>query len=179
MPLTRQQKEQRVADMKTHVASAVSAVFVTFDAINVTDMMELRNQLAAAGNQMQVIPKRLLKLVMVKAKIDFDPTQHENQMAVVWGDDAVSPAKVLKEFTKQHQTMRLISGTLEDKLLSETEVNALANIPSRDQLLGQLANVLSGSSRGLVMALAGVPRNTVYALRAIADNKANSPVFKH
>ena len=56
-------------------------------------------------------------------------------------------------------------------MLSVEEVSALAKLPSRQELLGLLVNVISGPARGLVTVFSGVQRNTVNVLKAIADQK--------
>ncbi len=171
MALTREQKEQTIADMQGAVSEAVSTVFVSFDGLSLEDMGELRNQLFEAGMSMRVVPKRLLRLAMQNAKLDFDPTAHEGQVAVVWGADPVAPAKVIHTFAKSNENIQLLSGVLEGSTIEFAQVEALAKLPSRQELLGQLVGVLSGPMRGFAGVLSGVPRATVYVLKAIAEKK--------
>lgn len=174
MSLTRQQKEQHVKEVSQSLMSATSVVFISYDKLNVAAVNELRDNLHAAGGAMRVVPKRLLQLALKSAKINFDPTAHQGQLAVAWGEDAVAPAKVLNTFAKQNTgIMTLLAGTLEGNDLTLDEVTALAELPGRDQLLGQLLSVLSGPARGLVTVLTGVQRDTVNVLKAIADQKGS------
>jgi large subunit ribosomal protein L10 len=172
MSLTRQQKEQSITETQKSISSATSVVFISYDGLTVDEANELRTSLHEAGGGMRVIPKRLLKIVLSNEKLDFDPKEHEGQIAVVWGEDAVAPAKVLNEFAKDHDSIKLLAGALEGNILSLEEVTALAKLPSREELLGQLVGALSGSARGLVSVLSGVQRNTVQVLKAIADQKS-------
>lgn len=172
MALTRQQKEQTVSEVSQNVSEAKAAVFVAFNGISLADIMTLRDKLHEAGCKMQVVPKRLLKLAMQNAKVEFDPTEAKGQVALAWGTDAVAPAKVLHEFVKtQEEKMRLLSGVLEGNTLSFEQVSALAKLPSREQLLAQLVGVLSGPMRGFAGVLSGVPRASVYVLQAIKEQK--------
>lgn len=153
----------------------MSVVFVSYDNLNVEEIGELRASLHKAGGGMRVIPKRLLKIALSNIKLDFDPTAQEGQLAVVWGDDAVAPAKTLNEFAQGHEEkIHLLAGTLEGGILSLEEVTALAKLPSRQELIGQLVSVIAGPARGLVTVLSGVQRNTVQVLKAIADQKQNT-----
>lgn len=173
MSLTRQQKEKRVSETQKNIASATSVVFISHDRLTVDEANELRTALHAEGGGMRVIPKRLLKIVLSNTKLGFDPKEHAGQIAVVWGDDAVAPAKVLKTFAEEHEEkIRLLAGTLAGNMLSLEEVTALSELPSRAELLGQLVGVLSGSARGFVLVLSGVQRNTVQVLKAMADQKS-------
>lgn len=172
MPLTRQQKEQRVATMIETISRATSVVFMSFDELTVDAAETLRDKLFVDGSQMQVIPKRLLRLVLKQLKLEqLDPVAQAGQVAVIWGSDAVAPAKALYEFTKEHENVRLLAGVLEDGFLSLSEVTSLAQLPSRQQLLGQLLSVLVGPLRGFQGVLSGVQRQMVYVLTAIADQK--------
>ncbi len=172
MPLTRQQKEEKVATTAQDLQGAASCVFIAYNGLNVDDMEELRDKLNESGARVRVLPKRLLRLVLKNLNLDFDPTQIEGQIAVAWGNDVVAPAKVLHDFAKTRaDIMRLVGGAMEGTLLQQAQVIALAQLPSKDQLRGQLLSVLVGPARGLVMTLSGVQRNFVYALQAVADKK--------
>lgn len=175
MPLTRTQKEQAVKDIGDALPQAVSVVFVGFNGLTVTDVNDLRRKLFEAGAKMRVMPKRLLKIALKNTKLDYDPATHDGQMAVVWGSDAVSPAKIMYDFTRQKKdVLRLLAGVLEGNVLSLEAVTSLAQLPSREQLLAQLVGVLAGPIRGFAGALSGVPRSLVYVLQAVKGNKPNS-----
>ena len=171
MPLTRQQKETRVSEVGDTISASAGTVFLAYDALNVVDVNELRTKLYEAGCEMRVVPKRLLKIALAGANMTFNPMEHEGQMAVISGKDGVSPAKVLFAFAKGKEKLRLVAGILEGKEITSAEITALAKLPGRQELLGQLVGVLSGPMRGMVQVLSGVPRATVYVLQAIADQK--------
>jgi len=172
MSLTKQQKENTVKQTQEDLNEAVSSVFVSYNQLTVEEINELRDSLHSTGGSMRVIPKRLLKIVLHNIKLDFDPTELAGQFAVVWGTDAVAPAKTLNDFAKKHEDkITMMAGSLEGNLLSLEEVKSLAALPTRDQLLGQLLSVFTGPTRGLVTVMSGVQRNTVQVLQAIADQK--------
>lgn len=171
MALTREQKEQRVIEVSDALSTAASVAFMAFDKFNVDDMEDLRDQLFAAGVRLRVMPKRLLKLVADKLKLAFDPRDIEGQVAVLWGADPVAPAKVLYTFARKHDMVQLAAGVLDGRFLSQEEVTALAQLPGRDELRGQLVSVIAGPIKGFVTVLTGAQRNFVYALSAIRDQK--------
>lgn len=171
MPLTRQQKETRVQEVGSDVAGASGVVFLAYDALTIADSNELRNRLFEANCSMKVIPKRLLKIALAGADVSFNPMEHEGQMAIIFGKDAVAPAKVLSAFAKGKQNLRLVAGVLDGRLIASSEVAQLASLPGKQELLGQLVGVLSGPMRGFAQVLSGVPASAVYVLQAIADQK--------
>lgn len=172
MALTRQQKEARVSQVSTDLKSATSVVFVAYDGLTVDNLEELRDQLFTSQSRLRIVPKRLLKLALKEAAVDFDPSAQSGQLAIVWGSDPVAPAKALHTFAKKNNKAKLVAGVLEGVTLSQEQITALALLPSREQLLGQLVSVLSGPARGLVQVLSGVPRSFVYALKAMSDKKS-------
>ena len=173
MALTRQAKEDIIAQTQNKLSSAISFVLITFDQLTVVEVNSLRDQLHAVGGRMRIVPKRLLKIIFQQIKLDFDPLILPVQVAVAWADDAVAPAKILNDFAKKNKDkIQLMTGSLDGNLLTIEQVKALATLPSRDQLLGQLCSVLAGPVRGLVTVLSGAQRNLVQVLQALADKKA-------
>ncbi|MEX1111833.1 MAG: 50S ribosomal protein L10 [Candidatus Andersenbacteria bacterium] len=171
MSLTRQQKEEAVQLVEQDITGATAVVFMSYNGLALADVNELRNKLYEAGCSMRVVPKRLLRIATQQANLEFDPTVHDGQIAVIWGSDAVAPAKVLAEFAKGRETVQLRAGVLEGSDISFEQVQALANLPTREQLLGQLVGTLAAPVTGLARVLSGVQRQTVYVLQAIADQK--------
>lgn len=175
MPLTRKQKKHSVNKVQESISAAASVVFLAYNGLTVEEVNELRSNLHAAGGGMRVVPKRLLKIALRNIKLDFNPTEHAGQLAVVWGDDAVAPAKTLNAFVQKHQKkIRFLAGTLAGNMLSLEEVTSLSKLPSRDELLANLVSIIADPTRGLVTVLSGVPRHAVQVLKAIADQKQNA-----
>ena len=172
MSLTKEQKKDTIEQVEKSLKDAVSVAFVSFDGLTIKEVNDLRAQLFEVGSKMRVIPKRLLKLVMGNLKLEFDPKAHSGQVAVIWGDDAVAPAKAVHTFAKTSEHLTLIGGALEGKDLSQEQISALASLPSKQELLGQLVGTIAGPMRGMVTVFSGVQRSTVQVLKAIADSKS-------
>lgn len=171
MGLTRQQKENVVQEMEQSVTGAIASVFVSFNGLTLGEVNELRDALYEAGCSMRVVPKRLLRISLQNAKLDFDPTEYEGQVAVVSGSDAVAPAKILNKFVKGRENIELRAGVLEGGVISLDQVKALATLPSREEMLAKLVGTLAAPMSGLVGVFSGVQRQTVYVLQAIAEQK--------
>jgi len=174
MALTREQKEQTVADATEALSGALSYVFVAYDALSVADVEDLRQKMDAEDVSLRVLPKRLLRIVLQNLELPFDPTEAEGQLAVAWSNDPVAPARILDEFIQNHDNLRLVAGAMEGSLLSFEEVQALAKLPSREQLLGQLVGTLAAPMSGAVRVLSGVQRSAVYVLTAIKEQKESN-----
>ena len=175
MALTRQQKETKVTEAESHLKSAQAVVFMAYNGLGVKDSEELRSQLFAAGVRMRVIPKRLLNLAAKRLEIELQCVGQEGQIAFLWSDtDVIAPAKILRKFAKTHDSVKLVEGIMEGRVLNTAEVEALAELPGLDELRAKLVGTIANPMRGFVMVLSGTQRNLVYALKAIADSKSAS-----
>lgn len=175
MPLTRKQKEEVIVGTQEAIKSANAMAMVSYNGLTVEESSELRSTLAEAGGQMRVVPKRLLKIVFDNINFDIDPTTMDGQIALAWADDPVAPAKVLNDFAKKSDDrVKLMAGSLEGNVLTMLEVQSLASLPTREQLLGQLVSVLAGPLQGTVRVLCGAQTNMVQVLQAIADKKQDN-----
>ena len=86
-------------------------------------------------------------------------------------EDPVSPAKALVEFAKQNEVFELKAGVLDGKLLAIDDIKALAELPSREELLAKMLGSMSAPATNFVGVLAAVPRSLVQVLAAIKDQK--------
>jgi large subunit ribosomal protein L10 len=86
-------------------------------------------------------------------------------------DDPVAPAKALVEFAKLNNIFELKAGMLDGKLLAVSDIKALAELPSRDELIAKMLGSMSAPATNFVGVLAAVPRAFVLALAAIKDQK--------
>ena len=94
---------------------------------------------------------------------------------VVSFDDAVAPAKALEEFSKSGATKnpQVICGVVEGKKISPEQVKALADLPSKEELISRMLAVMNGPTTQFVGALGGVLRKLVGTLEAIKEKKAS------
>lgn len=171
--ITRLQKQQLVESLSKKLSEAKSAVFSDFSGIKVEDINNLRKKLREAGIEYQVAKKNLLKLSFEKAGFkDFPFSNYKGQvsLAVSRGDE-IAPAKILKNFSKTHETFKMLGGILEAKFINSEEVNNLARLPSKEEMLARLAFSVSYPLSGLVGVLQGNIRNLVFVLQNLKANK--------
>ncbi|MEK7192660.1 MAG: 50S ribosomal protein L10 [Patescibacteria group bacterium] len=168
MAITRNKKVEIVEELERELPKAGSVVFANFHGLSVADSTKLRNILKANGARFKVMKKSLLRRALKSLSLAGDEPKMDGEVGIAYSTDAVISAKELASFAKAHkEKFSLLGGVLEGRYLSVLEVNALANVPSRDELLSKLVYVLSGPSRGFVRVLAGVPEAFVRVLDAM------------
>ncbi|NLW55357.1 MAG: 50S ribosomal protein L10 [Firmicutes bacterium] len=171
--MARPEKEAMVAEVHEKLTKSQSVVLVDFRGLTVQEATELRKNLRSAGVELKVVKNTLTRLAAQKAELTELQPYLEGPTALAFGyEDPVAPAKILAEFARDHKKLELKGGVLEGRVIDQAEVKALAELPSREVLLGQLAGLLQAPVRNLVNVLSAPIRNTVYVLEAIRQKQA-------
>ncbi|MBR1671743.1 MAG: 50S ribosomal protein L10 [Fretibacterium sp.] len=163
-------------DLLKEKLSRSSAVFVgEYRGMTVAQSTALRSRVRAAGGELKVAKNTLFAIAMKEAGLEALPesmTTGPNIYALCY-DDPVAVAKVLKEYaTDKTQKAFLLKGGLLDKtLLDLNQLYALADLPSKDVLRGQVVRTIAAPISGLVNVLSGTMRGLVTCLAQIRDKK--------
>lgn len=172
--LTKSQKIELVKKLTEKIKVAKSAVFVDYKGLKVKDSTELKKSLRAEGVEYIVVRKTLLDIALKNAGIEGVSVKGmEGQVAIsISNVDEVAAAKIIDIFAKTNENVKFLGGVLGNQVLSAAEVKALAKIPSKEQLLGQLVGTLNAPISGFVNVLAGNLRGLVQVLNAVKEQKA-------
>jgi len=169
---TKEQKKEIVKNLAVKIESSKGVVFSDFKGLSVKDMTELRKNLRADGTEMKVLKKTLITLALKDAGIEFDATKLEGQIAIAVSDqDEVMPARVIAKFAKANENLKIAGGLLGKEILSKEEVEDLAKLPSKEELLAKLVGSINAPVSGFVNVLAGNLRGLVNVFKAIAEKK--------
>ena len=173
--LTKSQKQEIAKELKGNIKSSKTCVVCDFKGLTVEELTEIRGQLREFGAEMKVIKKTLMQIALKEAKVDLDVRKMEGQLAIVFGgEDEVSSPKVLNDFAKDNEKLRILGGVLEQKGITEVEVKNLANLPSKQELLAKVVGSIKAPINGFVGVLSGNLRKFIYALNAIKESKKNA-----
>lgn len=171
--MNRDNKEQVVAELAEKLASAKAAFLADYRGLNVEQVNKLRSELRGAGVEYRVVKNTLLRLASKGTGAEcLDPYLEGPTAIAIAGQDPVAPAKILSEFAKTNAKFELKGGALEGKALSVEDIKALADLPSREQLLAMMLGSLNAPVSNFVGVLAAIPRSLVQVLAAIQDKKA-------
>jgi len=172
--LTRNQKQELVKELTEKIKAAKSAVFVDFKGLKVKDATILKKSLREAGVSYVVVRKTLIDIALKNAGVEgASIAKMEGQIALsLSNQDEVSAAKIIDTFAKTNENVKMLGGVLGTQLMSMAEVKALAKVPSKEQLLGQLVGTLNAPVSGFVNVLAGNLRGLVQVLNAVKEQKA-------
>lgn len=173
MPKTKQQKQATISSLTEGLKQSKSAVFANFQGLKVSEAEELRKTCRKEGIKVLAAKKTLLKRACQEAALDnINPEVFAGGVASFFGADEVAPAKLVFNFAKTHEVVKLFGGVLEGKFIDEAMVKSLALLPGKTELLGKMVGTLQAPISGFVNVLAGSLRNFVSVLSNIQKAKA-------
>lgn len=165
--LDRRTKEQIVAELHEKLSRAKIAILADYRGIKVKEFDELRNELRKSGSEVRVVKNNLLNLAIKETDFEGLEGHLKGPRALVLNfGDVVAPTKALVEFAKKNAALEIKGGVLEGSTLDKAQLAALAELPSREVLLGKLLSLFVAVPTQLVTVLSGVPRGFVQVLNA-------------
>jgi large subunit ribosomal protein L10 len=172
--LDRRAKEQIISELQEKLKEAKLGVLTTFNAMNVVKMEALRNALRKSNAELKVVKNTLLGIASKETGFSILADHFKWPVAIVLSyKDPVEPTKVLIDFAKKNPELEIKVGVLDGKLLTKSDLTVLAELPSREVLLGKLVSVMAAVPTSFVTVLSGVPRSFVQVLNAYSDKKKN------
>lgn len=170
--MDRKTKEQVVSELHEKLKEAKLGVLTSFSKMNVKKMEALRNALRKSSAEVKVVKNTLLGIASKETGFSVLAEHFQWPIAMVLSyKDPVEPTKVLIDFAKKNPELEIKIGALDGKLLTKGDLTALAELPSREVLLGKLVSVMAAVPTSLVTVLSGVQRNFVQLLNAYGEKK--------
>ncbi len=171
--MARPEKEAAVAEVKERLLRARAVILTDYRGLNVGELTDLRRRLREVGVEYKVVKNTLATLAVREAAVQEIEPYLTGPVAMAFGyDDPAVPAKILAGFAKEHKNLEMKAGVLEGRVIDQAQVKALADLPSREQLLAMVAGVFQAPFRGLVTVLSGPMRNLAYGLEALRKQRA-------
>lgn len=170
--MARPEKVAVVTEIKEKLSRSQGTILTDYRGLNVAQATELRKRLREAGVEYKVVKNTLTILAAREGGFEDIVSLLTGPTAIAFGyDDPVAPAKVISQFAKENQDLEIKGGLLDGKMLDVEGVKALAELPSRDEMLAQVARAFQAPISGLVNVLQGTIRNFVYVLDAVREQK--------
>lgn len=148
--------------LKTKLKDAKSIVFADASGLSVNLQRELRQAVKLAGGELIVVKNTLLQLALGIKELLPGPT-----ITLLAYEDEIAPMKALAEFAKAHELPKIKAGFLAKEPLTKDQVEVLANLPTKIELLAKTVGSLKSPLSGIVNVLAANIRKLVYVLKAV------------
>ncbi len=161
-----------VNEVKDRLAGADGAVLTEYRGLSVAELAELRRELAAAGGDYKIYKNTLVRLAIAdgpQAPI-HDLLTGPTAIAFVQGDVS-AVAKALRDFARNNPSLVVKGGIVGTGVLTASDINVLADLPSRDTLLAQFAGALAAPLQQLAGLVQALPRNLAYGISALIEQR--------
>jgi large subunit ribosomal protein L10 len=175
--LNRKEKVQVVSDLGERVKGFQAVVLTNYRGLNVEQINHLRQRLREEKISYHVVKNTLMKRASRGTDLEKLDNYFEGPtaMAISYGDPVLL-AKILSEFVKTQPTLEIKVGLIQGKVTSPEEVKALATMPSREVLLGQVLGEIQGTASQLGAVIYNAIQQALGIIQARADQLENSSV---
>jgi len=166
-----QEKVKIVDQIKQDLTDCTAVWVVDYRGLSVKQAEDLRRKIAAEGAQYKIYKNTFTIRALQDLELPEMGSILEGPSGFVFtGEDPVAAAKILKQFAKENKQLSVKGGLFEGKILSDKEVIAVADMPSREELIGQVIGMLSNPLHEVIATLDG--SNVLYGLLDAIEEKA-------
>lgn len=152
-----QAKQEAVDAVTAKLRESATTVVTDYRGLNVGQVTELRKQLREAGVEFQVLKNSIVRRATAAAELtELDEVLTGPTAIAFSAEDAVAPAKIISEFAKQNDALKVKGGVVEGRVVGVDQIKALADLPSREGLLSMLLSVLQAPVRNFALAVKAV-----------------------
>src|SRR5437762_10287610 len=169
---TREEKSQEVSELTEQIGKASNAFLIDFKGITVPQVTELRKQVRQANSGYVVVKNTLALIALKDSPIINMKEQFTGPTAIAFNaTDAVVLAKALTKFAKDVPAVSFKGALLNGQVVPASEIQNIANLPSREELVAKLLYLMQAPIRGLVTVLQANIRNLAVVIDQIAKQK--------
>jgi large subunit ribosomal protein L10 len=173
---TREQKQKDLDALIEQFKNARAAMLVGFKGMTVPKDQELRNQLREAGISYAVVKNTLARKAAEGTVLEQASDQFKGVTAVALSNsDPVALSKAISKFTKANPDVFSFKvGIVEGSVVALKDVEAIASLPSREELISKVLFLINAQAQRLVTVLSAVPRNLAIVVKQIGEQKSEA-----
>lgn len=169
---TREQKDQEIAALKEEFQQSGHALVISFQGLAVEKDWEMRNALRAANLNYRVIKNTIGRQAVAGTPLEPLKDSFVGMSAIAYSpNDPVGLAKVLSKFAKESDKIKFKAGVVEGRAIAVKDIDALASMPSKEELISKLMFVLNSGAQRIATVINAVPRNLAVVVDQIAKQK--------
>jgi large subunit ribosomal protein L10 len=173
MALTKAKKKEHVEKLSGELSQAGSAIVATFVKLTVAQDFELRKTVRGAGGRYKVVKNTLVERAAKGTKLEGALKDLAGVTSIAYtGGDPVALAKALQKYMKENPEFTVKAGILEGRVLNVKEVDALATMPSRGELMSKLLFLINSPAQRLATVIGATGRDlAVVVNQGVKENK--------
>ncbi|MGP1383586.1 MAG: 50S ribosomal protein L10 [Thainema sp.] len=171
MGRTLENKKAIVADLKQSLSETQLAVVIDFKGLSVAEISDLRNRLREVDATCKVTKNTLMRIA-VEGDDNWQPIQEflkESSAFLLAKDDLSGAVKAYQAFQKASKKTVLRGGVMDGRVLSDAEVKAIGDLPSKEELIAQIAGALNAVATKLAVGINEVPASIARGIKAVSE----------
>ena len=171
--MNRTEKEQLVAELRSDLAQAKSVVLTSHVGIDANSVSDLRASYRKEGVNYKVVKNTLVKLAIQDTDMHVITDMFRGPVAIAYSfEDAVSPARIARDFAKKFEKYELKGAYLEGERLDSDGLKRLADMPTKEELQAKFLGLLQAVPSKFLRTLNAAPQQFLLVLKAKADKDA-------
>lgn len=171
--MNRVEKAVLISHIKEKAEAASFVVVTDFKGISVEELTCLRTKLRESGGEYLVVKNTLARIALTDSVHSIIKKQFKENCAIVFGyTDPIAIAKTLCDFVRSSKFITIRHGSLEGNILTPRDIENLATLPSKPELIAQMLGTMNAVPTNFVSLFANMVRPLLYALKAIEEKKA-------
>lgn len=171
--MDRAQKEKVVEELGQIFESSGVVVVAHYTGLTVAEMQDLRARMREAGGAVRVAKNRLAKIAL-EGKPNAGLAEFLTGMTVLaYSEDPVTAAKVMEKFAKENDKLEILGGAMGETILDQAGVKAVAQMPSREELIAQIVAAIGAPAANIAGAI-GAPASNIASILSTIEEKAEA-----
>ncbi|ATG40963.1 50S ribosomal protein L10 [Phaeobacter piscinae] len=169
----RAQKERVVEELGQIFESSGVVVVAHYTGLTVAEMQDLRARASDAGSSVRVAKNRLAKIALEGKPCESMSDLLTGMTVLTYSEDPVAAAKVAEGFAKENKKFEILGGAMGENALDRAGVEAVSKMPSRDELIAQIAGMLGAPASNIAGAI-GAPASNIASILSTIEEKAEA-----
>lgn len=168
------EKQVLIAEIKDLLKEAQLTFVIDYKGLTVSEITDLRNRLRPSGAFCK-IAKNTLMHKAVDGDEHWQPMQSllkDSSAFLIAGEDVASAVKAYKEFQKATKKTTLRGGVMEGQALSKEQIEAIGDLPSKEELYGQIAGSINAITAKIAIGINEIPSSLARAIQALSEKEA-------
>ena len=168
------EKQVLVTEIKELLSEAHLTFVIDYKGLSVAEITDLRNRLRPVGASCK-IAKNTLMTKAVEGDENWQamqPLLKDSSAFLIAGEDVASAVKAYKDFRKATKKTELRGGVMEGQILDSAQVEALGDLPTKDQLYGQIAGSINAITAKIAIGINEIPGSLARAVKAVSEKEA-------
>jgi large subunit ribosomal protein L10 len=170
---TKARKQEDLNALTEQLSNSKSAMLISFNKLTVSKDQEFRHQLRAAGAKYQVVKNTIARRAVKGTPYEDASEFLKGNTGIAWTEnDAVILSKTVSKFVKDNKDFYTFkAGVVEGKVVNLSQVEAIASLPSKEELISKLMFVINAQAQRIVSVINAVPRDLAVVIKQIGDQK--------